>query len=74
MSSQKQGLMRTVRFRWTLNRYESSIFAGQDASHAWTRRLSTAQVKVDEESEKGQEDDKNEEDEVDEENGEGWGE
>ena len=31
--------MQGVKIRWTLNRYEPSIFACQNASHEWTRRL-----------------------------------
>ena len=34
--------MQGVKIRWTLNRYEPSIFACQNASHEWTRRLNRA--------------------------------
>ena len=36
------GRCRGVKFRWTLNRYESLKNACRNASHEWTRRLNRA--------------------------------
>ena len=55
--------MQGVKIRWTLNRYEPSIFACQNASHEWTRRLSRENGKVEEDEEEDQDDE--EEDEED---------
>ena len=59
--------MQGVKIRWTLNRYEPSIFACQNASHEWTRRLSRASVKDDGTKENDEEDEEDEDDEEEEE-------
>ena len=41
---QRYGRCRRFKFRWTLNRYEPSKIACQNASHEWTRRLSRALI------------------------------